>query len=259
MELTTLKFEIKNGHTALIKLNRPNQFNAISKEMTDEFEQVFKEISNNENIRVIIISGEGKPFSAGGDLAWLMVADDNLKKRDIVERAGNLILTVSRCEIPVIAAVNGVAAGAGTAIAMCCDLIIASDKARFAPNFVNIGAVPDSGASWFLPRMIGYHKAAELMLTGKLLSAQEALDLGIFNQVVPHEKLEETVLALAQKLANGPQLAIKHIKKMLKMSQSNTLESQIELENSLQLIAWSDPDFAEGVTAFMEKRKPNFK
>ena len=258
MEYQSITFTRYQEGYALLRLNRPDVFNAINRELATEVQTVIETVRHAPEIRVLIITGSGKSFCAGGDLGWLMEAGDHLAKRDIVERAGRLIIELQEMSKPVIAAVNGVAAGAGTGVALACDILIAADTARFAPNFVNIGAVPDSGASWFLPRKVGYHRAAELMLTGKLLSAEEALQLGIFQEVVPAGELEDKVFALAAGLASGPQRAQTLIKRMLKMSAENTLQAQLEMETSMQVAAWSDPDFQEGVTAFLERRKPDF-
>ncbi|SFG26156.1 2-(1,2-epoxy-1,2-dihydrophenyl)acetyl-CoA isomerase [Desulfotomaculum arcticum] len=259
MSFKTILYEVNENKIATITLNRPENFNAISKELAGEFGRALQLAGQDETVRVLIITGSGKAFCAGGDLAWLMSSDDNLKKREILDHASRVATLLDSFTKPVIAAVNGTVAGAGTAIALACDIVIASDQAKFAPNFVNIAAVPDSGASWFLPRKVGYHKAAELMLTGQLLDAQEALRLGIFNRVVPGAEFAGYVEKLALRLATGPQNAISYIKQMLKLSSRNTLASQLEIEASLQLMALSDSDFQEGVQAFLQKRKPNFK
>ncbi len=259
MNFNTITYETSENRVALLTLNRPSNYNAINLDLATEFGQALQEAARSDQVRVLVITASGKAFCAGGDLSWLMASDDNIKKREILDNAARIIETLDRFEKPVIAAVNGVVAGAGTAVAMACDIIIASEKASFAPNFVNIAAVPDSGASWFLPRAVGYHKAFELMLTGSMLSASEACSLGIYNRVVPAENLMTEVLGLAEKLATGPQRAQRYIKRMLKLSRYNTLEAQLETEASLQLMVWSDNDFQEGVKAFLEKRKPQFK
>lgn len=259
MDLKTITFEVTESGVALLTLNRPASFNAINLDLAREFSRALQAAEQDDSVRVLVITGAGRSFCAGGDLAWLMAADNNLKKREILDNAASIITALDRFSKPLIAAVNGVAAGAGTAVALACDLIVASDKASFAPNFVHIAAVPDSGASWFLPRAVGYHKAAELMLTGRMLDAEEACRLGIFNRVVPGESLMVETLGLAGKLAAGPQRALSYIKRMLKASRESSLEGQLETEASLQLMAWSDSDFHEGVRAFLEKRKPQFK
>ena len=258
MSFSTIMFDVPEQGIGRLTLNRPDQYNALNRTLTEEASEVLTEFAAHDELQVMILTGSGKSFSAGGDLAWLLEADDDQKKRDIVDRAGGLISTLDSMEKPLIAAVNGVAAGAGTALALACDMVIASESARFAPNFVNIGAVPDSGASWYLPRAVGYHKAAELMLTGRLLKAEEALEMGIFNRVVPAAALEKETLDLARRMSSGPREAIKSIKKMLKMSRFNSLDSQLDIEATLQVMAWSHQEFAEGVKAFLEKRSPRF-
>ncbi|MFZ5591122.1 MAG: enoyl-CoA hydratase/isomerase family protein [Bacillota bacterium] len=259
MEFQTIKYEVKSNKVAVLTFNRPESFNAFNKQLVQESCQAVQMAAADDNVRVLVLTGAGKAFTSGGDLAWLKAADDNIKKREILDLANQLAITVAGFEKILIAAVNGVAAGAGTALVLACDMAIASTQARFAPNFVNIAAVPDSAASWYLPRKVGYHKAAELMLTGSLLDAQQAYELGIFNRLVEPEQLMPYVLELAGKLAAGPQRALRYIKKMLKMSLSNDLPAQVEVEASLQLMAWSDSDFIEGVTAFIQKRPPAFK
>lgn len=259
MEYQAITYEIMENKVALITLNRPSHFNAINRDLAGEFAHALQRAEQDDAVRVLVVTGAGKAFCAGGDLGWLLASGDNMKKRDILDHASEVITRLDRFSKPVIAAVNGAAAGAGTAIALCCDMIIASEQARFGPNFVNIAAVPDCGASWFLPRKVGYHKAAELMLTGTLIDAREALQLGIFNRVTGAENLLPEALKLAGQLAAGPQRALRYIKKMLKLSAQNTLAAQLETEASLQLMAWSDDDFREGVQAFLQKRKPAFK
>ena len=259
MSFKTIIYEVNEHQIATITLNRPEHFNAISKELAEDFARALLLAGQDENVRVLVVTGSGKAFCAGGDLTWLLSSDDNMKKREILDNANRVAALLDSFPKPVIAAINGAVAGAGTAIALACDIVIGSDQAKFAPNFINIAAVPDSGASWFLPRKVGYHKAAELMLTGQLLDAREAFRLGLFNQLVPASELAAHVEKLALRLAAGPQRAIGYIKQMLKLSSQNTLAAQLEIEASLQLMALSDSDFQEGVQAFLQKRKPNFK
>ncbi len=259
MDFKNIIYEVKDERFAVITLNRPDKLNSFNNEICGEVAKALEMAQNDDNVRSLVVTGAGKAFSAGGELAALTAADTVLKKREILDNAAMIIEALHAFEKPVIAAVNGVAAGAGTAVLLACDIIIASDKARFAPNFVNIAAVPDSGASWFLPRRVGYHKAAELMLSGSVLDAAEALSLGIFNRVVEDGRLYDEVFALAGALACGPATALARIKKMLKAGLENNLTSQLELEASYQLLAWTDDDFVEGVTAFLQKRRPKFK
>lgn len=257
MTYQSIIYEIKE-HVAWLTLNRPDSFNAINQELAQDFTRALQQSEQDDNVRVLVLTGAGKAFCAGGDLGWLMASEDNMKKREILDNAAAIITMLDRFKKPVIAAINGAVAGAGTAVAMACDIVLAAEDAKFAPNFVNIAAVPDSGASWFLPRFTGYHKAAELMLTGRMLTAGECCQLGIFNHVVAAEDLHQETLKLARKLASGPQRAIRYIKQMLKLSSQNTLAAQLETEASLQLMAWSDDDFKEGVNSFLQKRKPDF-
>lgn len=259
MEFQTINYEVRDSKVAVLTFNRPESFNAFNKQLVQECCQAVHMAARDEQVRVLVMTGAGRAFSAGGDLVWLRAADDNIKKREILDLANEMAITLAGFDKILIAAVNGVAAGAGTAVVLACDMAIASTQARFAPNFVNIAAVPDTAASWYLPRKLGYHKAAELMLTGSLLEAQQAYQLGIFNQLVEPEQLMPYTMDLAGKLAAGPQRALRYIKKMLKMSLSNDLPAQVEVEASLQLMAWSDSDFIEGVSAFIQKRPPVFK
>lgn len=258
-DLKTISYEIKDYKIAVITLNRPSNFNAINLDLAQEFMSVLQKAKCDDNVRVLIITGSGKGFCAGGDLASLMEANDNPKKREILDSVSSVISSLDKFDKPVIASVNGAVAGSGTAVVLACDIIIASDKAKFAPNFINIAAVPDGGSSWFLTRKISYHRAAELILTGRILNARECFEWGIFNHIVTPERLNEEVFNLAQKLSTGPQRALRYIKQMLKMSAQNTLCTHQEVEASLQLLAFSDDDFQEGVSAFLQKRKPNFK
>ncbi|WP_027371569.1 enoyl-CoA hydratase/isomerase family protein [Desulfovermiculus halophilus] len=258
MQLQTCRYEHPGSGLGLITLDRPKEYNAINKTMTRELEQVLNQAAKDDRVRVLVLTGSGPAFCAGGDLAWLMEADDQPKKREIVDLAGGLIEKLWHFEKPVLAGVNGVAAGAGTALVLACDMSIAAESARFAPNFVNIAAVPDSAASWLLPRVVGMHRAMELMLSGRTLSASQAYELGLFTSVVPDTEFQDQVREMAGRLAGGPQGAIRSIKALLKASADNDLSRHLEEEAVRQVRAWSDPDFAEGVQAFVHKRTPRF-
>ncbi len=258
MAYKTVGFEIDERGIAKLSLRRPEHFNAFNKQMVRECVEILGEVNRDPRIKVLVITGTGGAFSAGGDISWLIESKHVLQKKEIMDYTTELMLSLDRIKRPIIASVNGVAAGAGTAVILACDIIIASDNAKFAPNFVSIAAVPDSGCSWFLPRKIGYHRACELLFTGRVLSAREAYEMGIFNTLVSPETLEEATDRLAHQLACGPLRALEYIKAMLKMSYKNDLRSQLDIEAYYQVMAWSDPDFQEGVQAFFEKRKPNF-
>ncbi len=259
MVFKTLIYEVKEEKVAFITLNRPEKFNPLNNELAREMKEAMDMAEKDEDVRVLVLTGAGKAFSAGGELSVLEAADTVGKKREILDSVAMIIKAVENFRKPLIAALNGVAAGSGTALAQACDIIVASDKARFAPNFVNVALVPDGGTSWYLARRVGYQKAVELMLTGTVLDAREALALGIYNRVVEQERFNDEVLALARSLARGPARAMARIKMLLKASMSSSLDAQIELEASSQLLALSEDDFAEGVRAFYEKRSPRFK
>lgn len=252
-------FEVDEKGIATLTLNRPKSFNSFNHGMSAELAAACYETARRDDIKVLIITGAGKAFSSGGDIDSLAQNDDNWKKKAALDDAINVAAAMSRLEKPVIAAVNGVAAGAATASILGCDLAIASDKARYAPNFINIASVPDSGATYLLTRLVGPKKALELFWTGKILSATEALEMGIFNRVVPHDDLMKEVYAVAEKLATGPSKAIAFVKRLVKEGAKNDLLTQCELENYFQVMAWSTEDFEEATKAFMEKRPPQFK
>ncbi len=259
MRYETIAFDVDDMGVGRLFLNRPQNFNAFNKEMVKECVEILGEMNRNQDLRVLVITGAGDAFSAGGDISWLLDSREVLQKKEIMDYTTQLMMALDRIKRPIIASVNGVAAGAGTAIVLACDIIVASENAKFAPNFVSIGAVPDSGCSWFLPRKVGYHRACELLFTGRILSAPEAYEMGIFNTLVPSSELEKATMRLAEKLAGGPLRALEYIKAMLKMSYKNDLRTQLDIEAYYQVMAWSDSDFLEGVQAFFEKRKPNFK
>jgi len=252
-------FEVDEKGIATLTLNRPKSFNSFNHGMSAEMAEACRETAQRDDIKVLVITGAGKAFSSGGDIDSLAQNDDNWKKKASLDDAVNVADAMSRIEKPVIAAVNGVAAGAATAMILGCDIAIASDKARYAPNFINIASVPDSGGTYFLPRLIGPKKALELFWSGRIISAAEALELGIFNRVVPHDDLMKEVYALAEKLAAGPTKAIAFVKRLVKEGMKNDLLTQCELENYFQVMAWSTEDFVEATRAFMEKRPPQFK
>ena len=251
-------FECPQPGLGVITLDRPKHYNALNKTMAQELISILDQAAADDNIRVLILTGSGSAFCAGGDLACLMRADDQPKKREIVDLAADLVTRLWNMDKPVLATVNGVAAGAGTALVLACDMSIAAHSARFAPNFVNIGAVPDSGASWLLSRVVGMHRAMELMLSGRTLSAATAHELGIFTHLAADEELQEKAVEIAGRLARGPQGAIRSIKALIKASMDNDLNRHLEEEAGRQVLAWTDPDFAEGVQAFVHKRSARF-
>jgi len=259
MEYKNLIFEVKEDSIGIVRFNRPDRLNAINKELLIECIDLFEKVNREDSVRVIVLTGSDGAFCAGGDINWLLASKEPIQKKEIMDYTNHMVLSMDKVKKPIIACVNGVAAGAGTSIVLGCDVIYASENAKFAPNFIHIAAVPDSGCSWFLPRKIGYHKAFELLLTGKILDAKEAYEMGIYNKIFPPDKLEQETMKLAKKLSYGPTYAMQAIKSMLKMSFKNDLSTQLDIEAYYQIMALSDSDFIEGVNAFFEKRKPNFK
>ncbi len=253
-----LKYE-KEGGVATLTLNRPEVYNAFNNELTFELQQAFKEIKKDDEVRVVVLTGEGKAFCSGQDLKASQ-ADPNRSFADSVRQRYNpLVKAMRELPKPIIAKVNGVAAGAGCSLALACDLVVASEQAKFIEVFINIGLVPDSGSSYFLPRLVGSAKAFELCTMGSKVSAQEALELGIANKVVAHEALDAAVKEYTDYYAVAPTKAIGLIKKMLNKSQQASLEEMLEYEAYNQEIAGGTADHKEGVQAFLEKRKPAYK
>jgi 2-(1,2-epoxy-1,2-dihydrophenyl)acetyl-CoA isomerase len=258
MSNTPILLSIHN-QVATITLNRPEVFNSFNREMALLFQNTLDECQNNSEVRAIVITGNGKAFCAGQDLKE--VTDPSLNpgfKKILEEHYNPIVLRIRKINKPIIAAVNGVAAGAGANIALACDIVVASDKAGFIQAFSKIGLVPDSGGTFFLPRLIGFQRASALMMTGDKVNAQEAQQMGMIYKVFPSEEFEEKIKEIAQNLAQMPTQALGFIKEMLNKSQTNTLEQQLDLESKLQIESAQSQDYQEGVNAFVAKRKPKF-
>lgn len=254
---TFLKFEVAEG-VATITLNRPEVYNALNDEITFELQAAVKAAAKDDEVRVLIITGEGKAFCSGQDLKAAMNAPKRSFSESIRKRYNPLIVGIRNIPKPVICKLNGVAAGAGCSLALACDLIVASEEATLTEIFVNIGLVLDSGSSYFLPRMAGSPKAFELSTMGTKVNANEALTIGLINKVVPSNQLSEAVKVYTDYYKNAPTKAIGIIKKMLNKSYHVTLEEMLEYEAINQDIAGATSDHKEGVRAFFEKRKPSF-
>ena len=255
----SILIKIEN-QVAYITLNRPDVFNSFNREMAFSLQSILDDCEHNNGVRSIVITGNGKAFCAGQDLKEVTNPELNPGFKKILEEHYNPIITRIRAiNKPIIAAVNGVAAGAGANIALSCDLVVASNKASFIQAFSKIGLIPDSGGTFFLPRLIGFQKATALMMLGDKVTAEEAEELGMIFKVISSESFNEEVEKLAVKLANMPTKALGLIKELLNKSNTNTLEQQLELEGKLQIEAALSEDYTEGVNAFMEKRKPIFK
>ena len=255
----SILIKIEN-QVAYITLNRPDVFNSFNREMALLLQSILDDCEYNNDVRSIVITGNGKAFCAGQDLKEVTSSELNPGFKKILEEHYNPIITrIRSINKPIIAAVNGVAAGAGANIALSCDLVVASNKASFIQAFSKIGLIPDSGGTFFLPRLIGFQKATALMMLGDKVTAEEAEELGMIFKVISSESFNEEVEKLAVKLANMPTKALGLIKELLNKSITNTLEQQLELEGKLQIEAALSEDYTEGVNAFMEKRKPIFK
>ncbi len=250
---------IKDG-VATLTLNRADVFNSFNRNMALLLQSELDKCSANEEVRAIVLTGSGRAFCAGQDLREVTSEKLNPGFKAILEEHYNPIIErIRTINKPVVAAVNGVAAGAGANIALACDVVIASDQASFIQAFSKIGLVPDSAGTYFLPRLIGFQRASALMLLGDKVSAQEALNMGMLYKVVTHDNLEEEVMKIAGTLAKMPTKAIGMTKELLNGSMANTLQEQLNLESKYQIEAAQTEDYQEGVTAFIEKRKPNFK
>ena len=259
MSNNSILLKIENN-VAYITLNRPEVFNSFNREMALNLQAVLDECETDVEVRAIVLTGNGKAFCAGQDLKEVTDPDLNPGFKKILEEHYNPIITrIRSIKKPIIGAINGVAAGAGANIALACDIVVAHEKVSFIQAFSLIGLVPDSGGTYFLPRLIGFQKALALAMLGEKVSAEEAERLGMIYKVIPLENYEEQVKTLATKLANMPTKALGKIKELFNHSLSNDLEAQLALESKLQIEAAQTEDYKEGVTAFIEKRKPNFK
>jgi 2-(1,2-epoxy-1,2-dihydrophenyl)acetyl-CoA isomerase len=257
--MNSIELKIENN-IAYITLNRPEVFNSFNREMALLLQSTLDDCEKNDSVRAIVLCGSGKAFCAGQDLKEVTSPDLNPGFKKILEEHYNpIILRIRNIEKPIIAAVNGVAAGAGANIALACDIVVAHEKASFIQAFSLIGLIPDSGGSFYLPRLIGLQKASALAMLGDKISAQEAERIGMIYKYVAPEEFEGVIEKLALKLANMPTRALGLIKKTFNQSLSNNLEDQLALESKNQIEAAGTADYAEGVAAFIEKRKPNFK
>lgn len=261
MSIYETLFLEKSGPIATITLNRPDAANGINPQLALELADAALDVDKDENIRCVILTANGKFFCAGGDLKS-MTGDRVTVSKTLKNMADNLhraTSTFARMPKPIIIAVNGTAAGAGFSIALTGDLVISSDKAKFTMAYTAAGLSPDGSSSYYLPRLIGLRRTAELMITNRVLSAEEAQNWGMINQVVPAEDLMKTTTELAEKLAQGPTNAYGSVKKLLNMSFNNSLEAQMEIEGRYISQHAADDHGQEGISAFLEKRKPNFK
>jgi len=259
MSGNTIELKIEN-EVAYVALNRPQVFNSFNREMALKLQAILDDCETNTAIRAIVLTGNGKAFCAGQDLKEVTDPDKNPGFKNILEEHYNpIIRRIRAIEKPIIAAVNGVAAGAGANIALACDIVIAHSEASFIQAFSKIGLIPDSGGTFFLPRLIGFQRASALAMLGDKVTAEEAEKMGMIYKAIPSDDFEEYVNNLATKMAKMPTKALGLIKKSLNASLNNSLEDQLMLESKHQIEASQTADYKEGVAAFVEKRKPNFK
>ena len=253
----SLRSKIESGVLTLT-LNRPTLFNSFNKEMAIVLQTALKDASLNDEVRAIVITGEGKAFCAGQDLSEAMALDGPSLQSIVRDHYNPIIELIRTIEKPIIAAVNGVAAGAGANIALACDITFAKESANFIQAFSKIGLIPDSGGTFFLPRIIGMQKATALMMTGDKVSAKQAEAMNLIYKAVADDSFEEEVSVFAIQLAKMPTKGLGLTKKALNASFTNDLSTQLALEEELQTKAGKTADFKEGVTAFLEKRAPIF-
>lgn len=252
-----LKYQVDQG-VATITLNRPEVYNALNDEITYEFQDALKAIARDEKVRVIVITGEGKAFCSGQDLKAASGDQKRSFLQSLNKRYNPIISAMRSLPKPIVCRLNGVAAGAGCSLALACDIIVASEEATLIEVFINIGLVPDSGSSYFLPRLVGMAKAFEMCSMGTRVKASEAAAIGLVNKCVPADQLDAAVKSYTDYFATAPTRSIGLIKKMLSKSATSTLEQMLEYEAYCQEIAGSSHDYKEGVSAFLEKRKPDF-
>lgn len=242
-----------------LTLNRPDKFNSFNRDMALQLIAELDHAAENSSVRAVLLTGSGKAFCAGQDLAEAMDENGPGIERIVHEHYNPIILRLRKLQKPVVCAVNGVAAGAGANIALACDVVLAAKSASFIQAFSKIGLIPDSGGTYFLPKLIGFGKASALMMLGDKVMAEEAEKLGMIYKVCEDEKLMEAAADTAKTLANMPTKGIGLTKKLLNEGFVNDLEKQLHREKEEQVIAASTYDYNEGVTAFLEKRKPVFK
>ncbi|MEA1960788.1 MAG: enoyl-CoA hydratase/isomerase family protein [Bacillota bacterium] len=257
-QFETANLTIQDNGIAIVEFNRPRQLNAINEQLIVDIPEAFKIAQENHDIKVVVLTGAGKGFSSGGDISTLAGMKNPIHAKDTYDASTGIVKAVYEMDKPVIAAVNGPVAGASLATMMACDMIIAADTARFGFTFMQVAFLPDSGTSYFLAQKVGYHKALEILWYGKILTAQEADDLGLVNKLVPTEECLPEAIRWAEKLAQQPMMSVEWDKKLMRAALKNDFYEQADMESMYQLLTWSSPDFMEGAMSFAEKRKPVF-
>jgi 2-(1,2-epoxy-1,2-dihydrophenyl)acetyl-CoA isomerase len=255
---TSLLYDVHDG-VATITLNRPDVFNAFNNALSYELQDALKQVAADPAVRAVVLTGAGRAFCSGQDLKAAQTDEQSTFSDSLHQRYNPIIRAMRQLPKPIIGRINGVAAGAGCSLALACDALIASSDASLIEVFINIGLVPDSGSSYFLPRLVGSLKAFELCTLGSKVTAAEALQLGMVNQVVAPEELDAAVAALAARYAAAPTKSIGLIKQLLNKAGSASLDEMLDYEADCQQVAGESRDYQEGVTAFSEKRKPVFR
>lgn len=252
-----LQFTKENG-VATLQFNRPDKYNSFNKELAMAVQAALDDCEADESVRVIVVTGAGKAFCAGQDLVEAIDPNGPALEKIVGEHYNPIVMRLRAIEKPIIAAVNGVAAGAGANLALACDIVIAKESASFIQAFSAIGLIPDSGGTYFLPRLVGIQKALALMLTGEKVAAKEAEAMNMIYKAVADEEFDAYITGLAAKMAVMPTVGYGLTKRAVNASFDNTLKAQLDLEEELQKMAGSTHDFKEGTQAFVEKRKPKF-
>lgn len=256
--MSSILFSIEDG-IANITLNRPDKLNSFNREMALLMQQKLDECATDKSVRCLFITGAGKGFSAGQDLQEVIDPDGPGMQRILSEHYNPIIRSIRNCPKPIVAAVNGVAAGAGANIALACDIVVAAQSASFIQAFSKLGLIPDSGGTYTLPRLIGWQKAAALMMLGDKVPAANAEAMGMVYKVFPDDTFQAESKKLAATLAQMPTQGLAYIKQVLNQSMTNSLEQQLQLEDNFQQKAAATKDFKEGINAFLEKRPAIFK
>lgn len=253
-----LKYGVQDG-VATITLNRPEVYNALNDGITYELQEAFKKVGKDEGVRCVVLTGEGKAFCSGQDLKAAAGQEKRSFFDSLNKRYNPIVRAMRSLPKPIICKLNGVAAGAGCSLALACDLVIADEEATLIEVFINIGLVPDSGSAYFLPRLVGTAKAFELCTMGSRVKGAQAERMGLVTRAVPASELNSVVKEYTDYFAQAPTKAIGLIKKMINKSGTMTLDEMLDYEAYNQEIAGNTEDYKEGVTAFLEKRKPKFR